>query len=100
MGCPGCIATGWLGGWIGGYLGIQPPERPGARALSALLTANLITITVIALKVFFDISLCAGGGFTLGNVARVGIKTLGHGNHLFDWSQLYIKSLCVSPFSS
>jgi hypothetical protein len=76
MACPVCPAAGWVGGWVGGYFGIEPPQRPGGRALSALITANLISITVIALKILFDISLCVGGGFTLANIARVGIKTL------------------------
>ena len=76
MACPVCPAAGWLGGWLGGYFGIHPPQHSGGRMFSAVITANLISITVIALKVFFDISLCAGGEFTLGNMLRVGIKTL------------------------
>ena len=54
----------------------EPPQHPGGRLLSAVITANLITITVIALKAFFNISLCVGGAFTLQNIVRVGIKTL------------------------
>lgn len=76
MACPICPAAGWVGGWFGGYLGIHPPEHSGGRILSAVVTANLISITVIALKAIFNISLCQGGGFTLENFIRVGIKAL------------------------
>jgi hypothetical protein len=73
MACPICPAAGWVGGWIGGYFGVKPPEHPGGRILSALVTANLMSITVIALKALFDVSLCVGG-VTLGNFIRVGVK--------------------------
>lgn len=76
MACPVCPAAGWLGGWFGGYFGIEPPTYPGGRELSATITANLIAITVIALKSLFDISLCVGGGVSLENIVRVGLKTL------------------------
>jgi hypothetical protein len=74
MACPVCPAAGWLGGWFGGYFGIEPPTHPGGRELSAAITANLIAITAIALKALFNISLCAGGGFTLKNILLVGAK--------------------------
>ncbi len=76
MACPVCPAAGWLGGWVGGYFGISPPQHSGGRLFSAAITANLMSITVIALKTFFNISLCVGGEFNLENIARVGIKTL------------------------
>lgn len=76
MACPVCPAAGWAGGWIGGYFGINTPAHPGGQLLSALITANLICITVIAMKSLFGISLCKGGTFTFQNIARVGIITL------------------------
>jgi hypothetical protein len=79
MGCPVCPAAGWVGGWIGGYLGIQPPQHRVDRIFSAVLTANLINISLIALKSLFDVSLCLGGGFTLKNIVRVGIKAFSLG---------------------
>ena len=75
MVCPVCPATGWLGGWIGGYFGILPPEHSGGRILSAVITANLITITIIALKVLFNVSLCVDGDVNLRNIVCVGAKT-------------------------
>lgn len=74
--CPVCPAAGLIGGGIGGYFGISPPKQKEGRILSALITANLITVTIIALKVLFNISLCAGGQLTLANVALVVGKTL------------------------
>lgn len=77
MACPVCPAAGWLGGWVGGYFGIEPPSHPGGRILSAVITANLIAITAIALKALFNISLCTGSGtFTLENILLVGAKGL------------------------
>lgn len=79
MVCPVCPATGWVGGWIGGYLGINPPQHIRGRLISACITATLITITVIALKLLFNISLCEGGWFTFENIVKVGIKTMAMG---------------------
>ena len=76
MACPVCPTAGWLGGWLGGYVGIDPPQRPGGKLFSALITANLITITLIALKSLFDFSLCKDGRFTFENVARVILFTI------------------------
>ncbi len=76
MACPVCPAVGWLGGWIGGYFGIQSPPHFEGKVFSAVITANLISLTVIALKAIFDVSLCGGGGATLGNVAKIAVKTL------------------------
>ena len=74
--CPVCPTAGWFGGWIGGYFGIDPPPHTKGRIISAIITASLVTITVVALKYVFNISLCVGGEFTPANVLRVGIKTL------------------------
>lgn len=76
MACPVCPAAGWAGGWIGGYFGINTPQHPGGELFSALITANLISITVIALKSLLGISLCKGGTFTFENIGRVGIITM------------------------
>lgn len=76
MVCPVCPAAGWLGGCVGGYFGISPPKFSGGRIFSAVITANLISVTIIALKALFNISLCVGGEWNLANIARVGIKTL------------------------
>jgi hypothetical protein len=76
MGCLVCPVVGWFGGWIGGYFGIQPPKSTNGQILSAVITASLISITIIALKVLFNVSLCVGGSVNLGNVARIGIPTV------------------------
>lgn len=76
MACPVCPTAGWLGGWIGGYFGIYPPETTRGKILSATITASLACITIVALKVIFNITLCVGGTFTLGNVARVAVIAL------------------------
>ena len=76
MACPLCPTAGWFGGWLGGFLGINSPDIPEGKILSAVITANLIGITVIALKAIFNISLCIDGRFTLKNIALVGVKTL------------------------
>lgn len=76
MACPVCPTAGWLGGWVGGYLGINPPEHPGAKLLSASLTANFISMTLIAMKEIFNVSLCKGGTFTFDNIVRVSAVTL------------------------
>lgn len=76
MVCPVCPTAGWFGGFLGSYLGVNPPPHTKGRMISAFITANLICITVIALKKIFTISLCVGGDFTLANFIRVMIKTL------------------------
>lgn len=78
MPCP-CLLpilpASYLGGWLGTYFfGVNPPTHPGGQELSIVLTAELVAITVIALKALFNISLCMGGGFTLNNVAHAGVK--------------------------
>lgn len=76
MVCPVCPAAGWFGGLVGGYFGIQPPRDQRGRMISAAITATLISTTLIAVKVLFNVSLCRGGEFTLANIACVGAKTL------------------------
>lgn len=76
MACPVCPAAGWLGGWVGGYFGIKPPAHSGGRLLSAVITANLISVSIIGLKALFGISLCIGGTFSMDNIVRVGSKAL------------------------
>lgn len=76
MACPVCSASACVGGWVGGYFGIHPPKHTKGRILSAVITSSLITITVIALKTLFDISLCRRGGTIYENIVRVGIKTM------------------------
>jgi hypothetical protein len=73
--CPVCPAAGWVGGSIGGYVGVNPPQDAKGRIVSACITGTLITITIVALKLLFNISLCEGGWFTLKNIAIVGIET-------------------------
>lgn len=77
--CPVCPAAGWVGGWLGGYIGVNPPPTTKGRLISASITATLITITIVALKLLFNISLCEGGWFTLENIVKVGVKTLAMG---------------------
>jgi hypothetical protein len=74
--CVFCTVAAWGGGAIGSYFGISPPEQKEGKILSALITANLTAITVIALKVLFNVSPCRGGQLTLANLARVGGQML------------------------
>ena len=76
MVCPVCPTAGWLGGWVGGYFGVLPPKHSKGRFISAFITANLMSITIIALKKIFNVSLCKGGGWTLHNIVQVGTKAL------------------------
>lgn len=71
MACPLCIMGTLCGGGIGGYFGINPPESAKGRITSAWTTINLVSITFIALKAMFDISLCKPGASTLENIVRV-----------------------------
>jgi hypothetical protein len=72
---PVIVPVSLLGECIGRYIGIQPPPHFEGRILSAIITVNLIGITVIALKALFNISLCvAGEGFSGRNIALVGTK--------------------------
>jgi hypothetical protein len=73
--CP-CPVAAAIGGSIGSYFGISPPEGRKGKLVSTLMTSVLVSITAIALKAFLNISLCGGGGFTLGNIFRVVIKTV------------------------
>lgn len=79
MVCPVCPTTGFFGGLIGGYLGIHSPATFKGRCISSLATAGLVSATVVALKIIFNISLCYGPGFTLVNVSAVLAKTLAMG---------------------
>lgn len=72
--CVVCPLVAWLGGGIVSYF-VQPFTHLEGKILSGVITANLISLTTIALKAIFDISLCGGGGFTLANIVRVVGKT-------------------------
>ena len=74
--CPVCPTAGFAGGWIGSYFGINPPETTNGKILSGVLTASSVLITIIALKVIFNITFCVGGTFTLENMFRVGVPAL------------------------
>lgn len=75
MACPLCLMGTLCGGGIGGYFGINPPEDIKGRLTSTWTTVNLVSITIIALKTFFNISMCQAGASTLENVGRIVIKT-------------------------
>lgn len=62
MPCPVCPATSFVGGWVGGFFGIHPPKHFGGRVLSALVSAGLSTVTLLAIKSFFNLSLCKQSG--------------------------------------
>ncbi len=79
MACGICLASSYAGGWFGGYLGISSPEHRSGRIFSALITANLVGITVIALKSAFNLSLCGGAEWTARNVMILMGKTLALG---------------------
>ena len=77
MACPVCPTVGMFGGYIGGYFGIDTPEKTELQVASALITAGMIIVSIVALKYFFGISICDGNGdFSLRNVFQVGIISL------------------------
>lgn len=76
MGCLICPVVGWTSGWASGLLGSHPPSVPGGRAFSAALTANFLSISIIALKAIFNFSLCKGEILNARNLAELGIKTI------------------------
>jgi hypothetical protein len=77
MVCPVCPAVGMFGGYLGGYFGITIPERPELRVMSALITAGMIGITVVAIRSMFGIAICDGNGnFSLRNITQVGVISL------------------------
>ena len=79
MTCPVCPAAGWAGGWLGSYIGINPPQHRLGKFVSALITATLTLVTIVALKIIFNTTLCVGGTFTLENCVRVGLPALALG---------------------
>jgi len=77
MVCPVCPTVGLFGGYVGGYFGVAVPKRPELRIMSALITAGMILVTVVALKCLFGIAICDGNGdFSLRNIVQVGVITL------------------------
>ncbi len=68
MGCVLCPPIACLGGFLGAYLGIPPLTTRGQKALSTSLSAVLTSVTIIALKIFWNISLCGGKGFATWNI--------------------------------
>ncbi len=75
MVCPICPAAGWCGAWIGGYMGINTSEKPGAKIVSALITANLMAVTILFLKSYYNVSIC-GGGSIPERILRAGLISL------------------------
>ena len=69
--CPVCPPAGFVGGLLGSYFGIHPPKETKGKVISGLVTAAFTLISVIALKIIFNVSLCVGGTFTLRNFIRV-----------------------------
>lgn len=74
--CGVCLLNGLAGGYVGAYFGVPPPQHPGGQILSSLITANLVGMTVVALKAMFNISLCGGREVNLTNIILVGVKTV------------------------
>lgn len=62
-----------LGGLIAGCLGISSFERVKEGIVGAVITAILVKVTTIALKVLLNFSLCGSGEFNLQNMVRMGI---------------------------
>lgn len=75
MVCFVCPIAAAVGGALGGLLGIQFPKETKWRAVSILSTVALTCISVIALKIIFNLSFCVGGTFTLKNFVRVSSLT-------------------------
>jgi len=77
MVCPVCPAVGMVGGYVGGYFGINQPEDTTLRVVGGVITASMIVITVVALRCFFDLSICDGlGNFSLRNIIQVACISL------------------------
>jgi hypothetical protein len=74
--CPACPTVGFIGGILGGYLEINPPQTFKGKALSVFITSTLVSLTVIALKVFANISVCSGAGLSLLGISLIMVKTI------------------------
>jgi hypothetical protein len=72
-----CVVGGVASGALGGLFGFEVPKTKKGKLLSGLLTAGATGLTVLALKVMFNISLCGGGpGITLKRVGLILIETI------------------------
>jgi hypothetical protein len=79
MVCPICPTAGFFGGLLGSYIGIKTPSSFEGRCLSMVATGSLVTITLVAVKIFFNLSLCAGKEMNLANAVILLAKTLAIG---------------------
>lgn len=76
MVCPACPTIGFVGGILGGYIGINPPKTVQGKCISILTTSSLVSLTVIALKVFAKITICNFAGLTPYGVGLILAKTI------------------------
>lgn len=76
MVCPACPAVGAVGGILGGYFGINPPKTNKGKCISIAATSTLVSLTVIALKVFGKIAICEGAGLSAYGVSLILVKTI------------------------
>lgn len=79
MVCPICPTAGFFGGLLGSYIGVKTPASFKGRCLSMVATGSLVAITLIAGKIFFNFSLCAGKEVNLANAVILLAKTLAIG---------------------
>jgi hypothetical protein len=90
MVCPACPASSALGGFIGAWFGVNAPKTTKGKILSIALTGTATALTVIALRVLGNISLCNGnytwsritsiiaGATLVGTIYSIGINHLIH----------------------
>ena len=79
MVCPICPTAGFFGGLLGSFIGVKTPSSFKGRCLSMAATGSLVTITLVAVKIFFNFSLCAGKEMNLVNAGILLVKTLAIG---------------------
>lgn len=100
MGCPACAAGGFCGGLIGGYFGINQPETQKGRILSGLLSSTLTLVTLVGLKVCFNITLCGGASQpTINKFCRLVVAGLLLGT-IYSIAINYVLNRCVTLKSS
>ena len=76
MMCPACPAAGFLGGAVGSFIGVKSPSSLKGKVLSTAITASLVSLTIIGLKVFAKISVCEGLGLSFRGMKQALFKTL------------------------
>jgi hypothetical protein len=92
MVCPACPVIAIAGGGVAGYFGFNGKV--------ALVTASVLGVTTVALKLLFRVSLCDGNGnFSVRNIAQVGAISLVLGS-VISVALNYLLQRCSSSSAS